>query len=99
MSDREAARAETDHAEGLGHPGAEAPGRYGLLQEGHEAQEGLARSADRLVQQVEEHGSSVVSALVAPRVLVQVALEPLPGDGVVDAPDASLNQGEEALDG
>src|SRR5579862_2442594 len=49
--------------------------------------------------QVEEHGARIVAAVVAPRVLVQVALQPLRGDGVVDAADAVLEQREEALDG
>jgi hypothetical protein len=100
MSDQQATRrAEAEDAQRSGNSGAQAPGCYGLLQEGHEAQEALDGLSNRLVQEVKEHGPLVVSAVVAPRVLVQVPLQPLGRDRVVDAANPVLHQGEEALDG
>jgi hypothetical protein len=46
-----------------------------------------------------EHGCAGIAALVAPHVFVDVALQPLLRDGVVDAPDAVLEQTKEPLDG
>src|SRR5215218_1449353 len=41
----------------------------------------------------------VLAAVVAPRPLVQVALQPLVRDGVMSATDACLEQAEEPVDG
>jgi len=100
MSDREAARAKADHAEGLGDPGAEAQGSHGRVQEDHPAgQEALAHGLNGFADQVTEHLVSVLAAVIAPRPLVQVALEPLVRDGVVSAAHPGLEQAEEAFDG
>src|SRR5439155_7951701 len=85
-------RAQAEDAQGLRNPRADAQERVRVLREGRQAQEGLANSTRGRREQVEEHRPSVVTAVVAPRVLVQVALQPLRGHGVVDAPDAVLEQ-------
>lgn len=45
-----------------------------------------------------EHVSCVVPVVVAERVLIDVALEVLPADGVVDAHDAVLEKAPEPFD-
>jgi hypothetical protein len=49
--------------------------------------------------EVAEHLGSVLTSVVAPRPLVQVALKPLVRDGVVSATHPTLEQAEEAVDG
>jgi hypothetical protein len=55
-------------------------------------------SANGCVEQVGEHRLAFFAAVVAPHVLVQVALQPLVRDAVMDAPDGVLEQAEEAVD-
>jgi hypothetical protein len=59
---------------------------------------GLACSTNGLVEQVEKHRSTIVASVVAPCVLVQVALQPPGRDGVVDAMRPVLDESEEPLD-
>src|SRR4051812_29385768 len=99
MSDREASRAEAANHEGLGDPGAETQRDHGRIQEDRPYQEALKRRSCRCVQQVTEHGVPVSAALVAPGVLVEVALQPADRDAVVDATERVLKATEESLDG
>src|SRR5438094_4980522 len=100
MSDRQATRAETDYAEGLRDPRAEAQRDHGRVSQDHPARqaEGLDPRCSGLAQEVAEHRIAVAPVVVAPRVLVEVALQPPIRDAVVDATNGVLGQGEEAFD-
>src|SRR5579884_2548856 len=91
-------RAQADHAQGLRNPAAYAQARVLVFREGRAAEEELANSTRGRLDQIEEHRAAVVAAVVTPRVLVQVALQPLDRHGVIDTPDTVLEQGEEPLD-
>src|SRR5438132_4200146 len=97
---RQAARAQTDYAEGIGDSGPQTPGRHGGAAEARSAgQEALDRSRSRRPDQLAEHWHVRVPAVVAPRPFVQVTLQPLVRDGVMRASHAGLEQPEEAVDG
>src|SRR6266545_1424683 len=99
-SDRQATRAETENAQGLGDPRAEAQGSHGRFPQDRQApEEALDGSTNGFREQFVEHAPARVPAVVAPHVLVDVALEPLLRDGVVDAADAIFEQTEEPLNG
>jgi hypothetical protein len=100
MSDRQAARAKAENRQGPRDPRAEAQGSHGLFSQNREAsQEALDGSVYGFREQFLEHAPVGISSVVAPRVLVQIPLKPLLGDGVVDATDSVLSQTEESLDG
>ena len=97
--DRQATRAEAENAEGLGDPCAEAQGTHGRLsQDRRRTQEALDRSFSGGFDEVAEHHVPVLAAVVAPRPLVQVALQPLVRDGVMCATNATFEQPEEPVD-
>src|SRR4051794_39764174 len=97
---RQGARAEADYAQRLGDPRPETSGSHGRAEEARPArQEALDRLRSRRPDQLAEHRRLRVSAVVAPRPLVQVALQPLVRDGVMSATDACLEQPEEPVDG
>jgi hypothetical protein len=77
MSDRQTARAEADHAQGLGDSRAEALRGHGRLPQDHPPRQakGLDPRLSGLFQEVAEHGVSVASAGVPPCVLIQVTLQ------------------------
>src|SRR4051794_2557162 len=96
------ARAEAAHAEGLGDPRAEAQGSHGLVPQDRQRraeEEALDARPRRRVDQVAVHPVAVLAAVVAPRPLVQVALQPLVRDRVMRSAHARLEQAEEAFDG
>src|SRR5258708_2382929 len=93
-------RANTDHAEGVGDPRAETEGSHGRVpQDRPRAQEALNGPLSSGFDQVAEHPVPVLTAVVAPRPLVQVALKPFVRDGVMRATDATFEQAEEPVDG
>src|SRR5581483_3649285 len=78
------------------------PLRVRLLRQppqGQQARRGLASTRHRgAAQKPPEHRLRVVAMVVPPRVLVQVALQPLRRHRVVDATDPVLHQREQPLD-
>ena len=98
---RQAARAETDYAERLRDPGAQAQGTHGRLSQDRRASQEkvLDRPLSGGFDQIAEHPVPVLATVIAPCPLVQVTLQPLVRDGVVRATDTRLEQAEEAVDG
>src|SRR4051812_8215597 len=105
MSDRQTARAYAENPEGLGDSRPEAQGPHGDLPQDHLAAEGTAAAealdglAQGLAQEVMEHRRLRLASVVAPCVLVDVALQTLVRDRVVDASDAVLEEPKEPVDG
>src|ERR1044072_2002099 len=85
-------RAQAEDAQGQGDPASEARAGHTGLPEDREGQEALDGPASRLIQQLAEHLVAPAPVVVAPRVLVQVALKPLVRDAVVDAPERVLQK-------
>ena len=85
---RRQARADAAHAEGLGDSRAYARVDLRGVQEGRPArqEEALDLPFSGGFDHVAEHRVAVLAAVVAPRPLVQVALQPLVRDGVLRAP-------------
>jgi len=98
MNGWQGARAEADYAEGLRDSRPEAQGRdRRLSQDRRRSEEALSDPLSSVFDQVAEHLVPVLSAVVAPRPLVQIALEPLVRDSVVRSPDSRLEQAKEAV--
>src|SRR5439155_20328972 len=87
MNDRQRAIADAAYVEGPGNPRTLARLDLRGLQEHRPArqEEALDRSLSGGFDQVAEHRVPVLTAVVAPRPLVQVALKPLVRDGVMSA--------------
>ncbi len=92
-------RADAENAEGIGDSGAFAGVDLRCTEEGRQTREkaALDRSFGGGFDEVAEHQVPVLASVVAPRPLVQVALQPLVLDGVMSATDAGFEQAEEPV--
>src|SRR5436190_288234 len=98
---RDGTRAEAEDAQGLGDTCPEAQGRDGRAPQDRppcQAQGLVERLRSGCTEQVAEHRIPISPVVVAPRVLVQVALQPRRRDAVVDATDRVLSRSEEPFD-